>query len=281
MLGEKFRELRKAQKKSISEIAKDITSTSSLSRWECGEGEMSMTRVVMLLNKLHITPKEFMDIVDGESDKFYEIKVSMYYERNDIEGLKELAEATKDYHLKHIADKKYLFQNAIACNYYMDLTGQNLFSEDDVMRLKAYLLPIENWTEEDILLFGNTQLLLPADDIYAISRSIYSHLMDHEPAKNFYLMSLNTLLNGIFCLLKKKRPDLANNLLKNVNSLDIPDNFTNEKIRIKFMQALLNYINKKDVSSMKTLIQGMQALDLSEKVADFKFAFNQIRAVYD
>ncbi|MGN1272510.1 MAG: helix-turn-helix domain-containing protein [Lactobacillus sp.] len=280
MLGEKFRELRKSQNKSISEMAKNITSPSSLRRWECGEGEMSISKVILLLNKLHITPKEFMDIVDTEDDDFYEVEISMYYEKNEVQKLKELIDVSKEYHLEHPANKKYLFRDAIACNYYMDLTGQNLFSEDDVLRLKAYLLPTENWTQENVLLFGNTQLLLPAEAIFEISNSIYSYLFYDESARTFYVMALNTLLNAVFCLIKKKNTLMATKLLRKIDMLNVPSKFTNERIRINFMKALLDYVHTQDSSSMNTFLQSLNSLGFSEKVADFSFAFDQVKAIY-
>lgn len=60
MLGEKFRELRKQQGISIIKVSEGITSASRLQRWENNKGEMSIEKVINLLNRINIRPNEFL-----------------------------------------------------------------------------------------------------------------------------------------------------------------------------------------------------------------------------
>ncbi|WP_025080619.1 helix-turn-helix domain-containing protein [Lactobacillus hamsteri] len=57
MLGEKFRKLRKAKGINIYKAAEGITSKSSLQRWENGQGEMSIEKVMALLKKSSCTTR--------------------------------------------------------------------------------------------------------------------------------------------------------------------------------------------------------------------------------
>lgn len=280
MLGKKFRELRKSQHKSINEVAKGITSFSSLRRWESGEGEMSLNKVIALVKRINVSPKEYMDII-GESDEdLFEAEISNYYENNNIDSLKEIANFFLQKHINFPTDQLYYFRSAMACNFYMDLTGENIFPKEEVSKLGSYFLPIENWTQKDILLFGNTVLLISQQDIYWITRSIYYYASKQKSTRTFCIITVNTLLNVVFVMLKKGEESKAKQILNWVETIKKPTNFTNEKIRIHFMNALFKYIDWHDSSDIKTLVNNLYALDLENKAEDYIFAFKQIKEIY-
>lgn len=280
MLGKRFRELRKSQYKSINEVAKGITSYSSLRRWESGEGEMSLSKAIALLKRINISPKEYMDII-GENDKdFIESKINKYYEDNDIASLKEIADVLLNDTNEFPSNQSHWFWCAMACNFYMDLTGINIFPQQEIMRLSLYFKPIENWTQRNVLLFGNTQVLLPQQDIYGTAKSICNFISKQKSTRTFYVMTINALLNSVFILLKKSEKNKAQKILNRIEKMDIPTSFTNEKIRISFMKALLKYIDWHDSTSVETIVRNLYSLGFKTKANDYTFAFKQIKEIY-
>lgn len=280
MLGKKFRELRKSQHKSINEVAKGITSFSSLRRWESGEGEMSLNKVIALLKRVNVSPKEYMDIIGENDEDLFEAEISNYYENNDIDSLKEVADFFMQKYVSFPTNQLYFFRSAMACNFYMDLTGKNIFPKQKVARLSAYFRPIENWTQKEILLFGNTLLLIPQQDIYGITRSIYYCASNQKNTRTSCVMIINTLLNAVFVMLKKGKESKAKKILSWIETMEIPSNFTNEKIRINFMNALFKYIDWHDSSDVKIIINSLYSLGFENKAEDYAFAFKQIEKIY-
>lgn len=280
MLGEKFRELRKSKKITIVEACRGITSPSSLQRWERGEGQMAIEKVIKLLNRIHIEPKEYIDRVDISDDDVYYQDIGEAYNTGNSEMLKNLAIFLLDLHRKDLKNKHILFQAAIACNYYMDLTKLNIFPKEDTFRLNAYLANIEDWTQEDVIIFHNTQLLLSTENIFKFARSLYSFLIEEEKITSFYLMAVNALLSAAFVLLKRKNLASAQEILNQVKNLDLPEKYVIELIKIKYISALVDYIENNDDTMLKSLVKNLSALGLTEKAQDFKVGFEQIKEMY-
>lgn len=58
-LGQTIADLRQERNLSQAELAVDILSSAQLSKAERGLTDLSGTKLVMLLGRLHITPREF------------------------------------------------------------------------------------------------------------------------------------------------------------------------------------------------------------------------------
>lgn len=91
MLGQKFRKLRQCKNISLDKACEDITSKSSLQRWESGIAEMSYNKVLKLLNRIHIQPKEFIDLIQSSELNAYVEPLEEPVKNNDIEKIKDLA----------------------------------------------------------------------------------------------------------------------------------------------------------------------------------------------
>lgn len=152
-------------------------------------------------------------------------------------------------------------------------------SESDVLRLRAYFIPIEEWNREDVFFFGNTQLLLPKADIYKISKSLFSDLSYHEQPNRTYSMSVATLINAIFVLVKKQDFDHAYSLFKSVKSLDFTDELTFEKLKINYLETLFYYLNTNDIEAMNRFLKSLEDIGLNEEAASFRLGFSQFKKI--
>lgn len=277
MLGQKFRELRKAQRKSIKEMAGGITSYSSLRRWENGEGEMPINKVMQLLDKLHIQTGELLS--NSANLDIYTIGVEEAVKNNDVETLARLAHKLLDLHYEAVDSSRVFFQAAIACNFYMDFTNTNLMQKTDLLRLRAHFLNIEDWTQENVLLFANTQLLLSAEDIYQIARSLFSFLVGKENSsdKDFYRLSVNALVNAIPCLIKKRDFRNAKFILKQVKILKLSPRYLYERLRVNYFEILLNYLDTKNANEMNRFLSGLDTVGLHDIRKEFDLGFSQFK----
>lgn len=282
MMGKEFRQLRQLKKISLDKACKGITSKSSLQRWENGQGKMSCGNLFKLLERIHIQPKEFIDLVQPSTLNSYVEPLENAYKNNDVADLKNIAEFFLGLHYHDNNNRNMLFQAAIACNYYMDFTNVNLMNENDILRLKAYFLLIEEWDRENVFFFVNTQLLLSGIDVYKISRSLISYLVyDETQQSRTYTMAITTLINGIFVLLKKQEIDKAYDLFEKVRRLNFLDDFLNEKIKINYLKTVFHYLNTKDVKMMEKFLHDLDAIGLKDQADAFRLGFSQFKKIID
>ncbi len=136
---------------------------------------------------------------------------------------------------------------------------------------------LDSWYIEDIVLFGNIQLLLPSSSIYRTTRSLISCSIENDGINN--KMVLNTIINAIFVLLKKQEPIFDHNHIKQ-NKQSIFEKHASEIIRIEFMEKLIKFINSGNQEEIEMFLKTLEALKLNNTVRDFKFAFSQIKDIY-
>lgn len=125
--GKKFYKYRKQQGFSLNEAAEGITSVSSLSRWELGQGSMSIDKILLLINRIGINLGEFFHF--KHSDAIYQIKLAFWkkdYSKSELLARKYLS-------LFHQTKNSFidLYNAAIACNAYFILSSKNLFSKEE------------------------------------------------------------------------------------------------------------------------------------------------------
>lgn len=278
MLGEKFRKLRKAKGINIYKAAEGITSKSSLQRWENGQGEMSIEKVLKLLNRIHIDPTEF--ITQDQPINDFLKKLRTLYAENNVNKIEEIANSYLKEHYDDPTNQLLLFQAASAGNMYMDFTNENLLGKDDILRLRFYFSTIEKWTWESLLYFGNTQLLMEPDDIYKNSRSLFSYLIDGKYKSDFYHSSVGALLNAVFVLLKKKSFKYAKSLLESIKNLNLSnEGYSTDLIRIHYAETVFNYIETNSTQEMELFLDNLESIGLKGQVESFKLGFKQFKTI--
>lgn len=277
-LGYKYRLIRKSKQISLKSAAHDITSVSHLSDWENGKTLMDIELVLQLLERINIEPYDFFDQNGVSKLHFYTEDVIQMYAENDIQGLKEMFNIIKTNYELNPQDKKLFFKMSIVANFYTDLTERNLLSNKDIAILQLRFSNLDSWYIEDIVLFGNIQLLLPSSSIYRTTRSLISCSIENDDINN--RMVLNTIINAIFVLLKKQEPILASKILTILKHQSIFEKHASEIIRIEFMEKLIKFINSGNQEEIEMFLKTLEALKLNNTVRDFKFAFSQIKDIY-
>lgn len=279
--GPKFRELRKQNNINIITAAKGITSKSSLARWERGNDNLSFSKVIDLLYRIHIQPDEFLGLnTPSQLANLYKQSMIAYY-YSDISTLKNLAQRYLELYKDSPKGKGYVFQASIACNFYQDLTNKNIFPSSLQVKLNEYYSNLENWTYENILYFSCTQLLIKPQLLFRLSKSLINFSIEnHINIQNWHSLLLEAILNAIFALLKMKQPDKAQELVDGFYTMKFNENFILEQIRINFMTSLIQYTSTKDKSEIQSQLLSIKNLRLDHLYNDLKFAANQIFSLY-
>lgn len=241
--GKQFKRLRNQQGFSLDYTSKDITSKSSLYYWEMGKADMSLSKVILMLNRIRIKPTELIEDRLDYSDNFQKL-YSAYLKRNkqflkDV-AIKYLIQSRKKKH-----NKRLTLQAAIACNYLKAISNINLFSGNDTERLENILLEIDYWHYDDLNNFKNTLFLLPKKRIYSIAKLLLTKLNQNGNDIQWKHAVLTTLFDVGLSLLYVDLSS-AKKLSFKLNSLKLSDTFAYEKLCFRFFAEVLYYLQVKN-----------------------------------
>lgn len=156
--GDIFREFRLDRHMKLSQVAGDDLSVSQLSRFERGESDLSVTRFFYALEKINVTPDEFMGRVNHyertEQIKLMSQMARAHY-RKDIERLEQMVATEEE---KVLANQ----ENEVAClnailfrGMICDLEPSRQMAQDDLDQVSDHLFCTENWTIFELILIGN------------------------------------------------------------------------------------------------------------------------------
>lgn len=237
ILGPKFRKIRKEKHLTLDDVVKEGVSISraTLARWEVGKQDITTDAYRELLKRVHLSSTDM--IPNGFED--FANKIGNLYRNDENNKLKTLSQKLLlEYKSKNNFEN--LLRTTTACNFYMDLTDEDLTDinfKDNLEFQIDNIVELELWNEPDVLLFTNSQLFLKPQKIYEASRSLNSFICVKEVVSNLYS---RPLLNSIIVLIKKKDLSHAKQILHLVAKLKIStDNFGAEHRINCFEKAIL------------------------------------------
>lgn len=275
-LGSRFRKIRKARKLTLEQASAGILSPSTLSRWERGKHEISVSVYSQLVDKLHISPRELNSAKINRRDVITQI--SIYYVKNETDQLKQLGQELLTQYRK-TKDFDDLLMAGTACNSYFDLSEEDITDEAFKRDVTIQVKRIKDWHEDNLTLFANLQYMLEPQLIYKTARNLLSKAYEYEIVPTAYARGLS---NAIFSLIKLKEPKYAAKLFSTVKIL----NFSPYDYRIEqnmlFFDKLLNYIQTKDATQVEQYLASLTAESSMKRQAkeDFTFSFDQVKRIY-
>lgn len=245
-LGELYRELRIARGLKIKDIACKNLSKSQLSRFENGQTMLAADKLLLAISGIHMSFSEFGYALSHyeESDFFKrDNKLSELYVQKDIKGLKKLLEFNDNHEVFDVYNR--LNKLVIQVTIHL-LDTDYIISDDDKNFLTTYLYNIEEWTEYELYIFGNTMSILSSDDLIFLGKAfverdkLYISLPSHK--KNAEL----TFLNLILILLERKKLYQAIYFVENLEKLlNYQDMFA--ITFLKFLKKIITYFHDKSV----------------------------------
>ena len=122
--GQKVRKMLVAHHINLVDAAKGITNKSTLAEWEKGKDNLSWCA---LLFSIHIQPIEFLEDTVSSHLYFSIQDVANAYGTNDIEQLKVISLKYLKQSQNEPLNKDLLLKAAMACNFYEDLPGKDIF----------------------------------------------------------------------------------------------------------------------------------------------------------
>ncbi|MDF2067467.1 Rgg/GadR/MutR family transcriptional regulator [Bacillus sp. Cr_A10] len=269
--GSTFRKLRLHKGYNLEFVSKGIISVSFLSKFERNESEISLPKILELLNRINVNFNEFLFIHNGF--KKNEVAILMEhlntaYLQGNIKLLNQLSE-NEDLKFEKTGLLTYKLNSIMIQSICFDL-NQNKLKKRDVDVLVDYLWGVEIWGEYEIILYGNTLHTLDIDSVILLSSELVNKSIYFKKITSYRRDMYGIYLNTIRVCLennKYKEAELYINVLKNS---EIKENFILEKIMLNFYEGILKM--KTDYET--GLIIAQKNIHILEEVDAKNFAVN-------
>lgn len=271
MYGERFKQLRLKQSKTLTQTAANITSVASLSKWENGKGKMDFEKAILLLKRINCLPSELIFTTDSKVTRL----AKNYYYSNQNADLIELGKSSlQTWRRSH--NFQDLYNTVMVAAAIKSSIGPDLLSIQDKRVLVFYLSEVKNWTHDKIALFSVAAPFLSPLKNYAICSLIIENI-SADKARDFYIFNdvLLSLLNVVLALIQKKDIILALKLLDKFDAFSLNEEYSLFYIRKYFFRLLCRYCqtnNKNELEDFLLFISkiGMKQF-LEECKADIKY----------
>ncbi|MFM1610405.1 Rgg/GadR/MutR family transcriptional regulator [Streptococcus mutans] len=269
-LGELYRELRVARGLKMKDVVSDKLSQAQLSKFENGQTMLSADKLLTAISAIHMSFAEFEHAYYQYEDSsfFKQAKlISKYHSNKNIEGLEKLLIIhDNNSETYDVYDK--LNKLVIRCVIH-DLNPEYIISDDDKDFITTYLYSIEEWTEYELYIFGNTLQVLSDSDLIFLSKSFIERDSLYLSIPNNNFRTQLVVLNIIFVLLERKKDYCVHYFMKHLESiLTYQDMFV--KTVLIFLKKVLNYREGKGTHliDLKKYIHDVEELG-HEDVAEF------------
>ena len=262
-LGELYKDLRIARGLKLKDVVHKNLSIAQLSRFENGLSMLSADKLLLAIEGIHMTFSEF-----GHALKNYEVshffkltnRLSKLQSLSDIEGIQKILRTYESFEIFDVYNRlnKLIIDVAI-----FTLDHKHYISDDDKEFLTTYLYSIEEWTEYELVLFGNTMVILSDEDLLFLGKSfvkrykLYLSILSNKKATE------KSLLNLILILIERKRYYHANYFIYRLEEiLTYQDMFA--RVTLTFFNLLVSYLQneeKIDKTKLINYIKIVQELD--------------------
>ncbi|EMB67864.1 putative transcriptional regulator MutR [Streptococcus mutans] len=254
----------------MKDVVSDKLSQAQLSKFENGQTMLSADKLLTAISAIHMSFAEFEHAYYQYEDSsfFKQAKlISKYHSNKNIEGLEKLLIIhDNNSETYDVYDK--LNKLVIRCAIH-DLNPEYIISDDDKDFITTYLYSIEEWTEYELYIFGNTLQVLSDSDLIFLSKSFIERDSLYLSIPNNNFRTQLVVLNIIFVLLERKKDYCVHYFMKHLESiLTYQDMFV--KTTFIFLKKVLNYREGKGTHliDLKKYIHDVEELG-HEDVAEF------------
>lgn len=179
-LGKTLRQVRQNKQVSICSIADKHLSKSQISRFERGESEISCSRLINILDKLHVSLEEFLILHDNDytrTESFANLVqyIQKEYSSQNIKKIKLLLLESSNYNLNS-------FEKTMIKSIIHTLDNSISPTEKEILQLTDYLFKVEKWGYYEIILLGNCVRTIKYSSYFVLTK---------EMLKNYIYSSLN------------------------------------------------------------------------------------------
>ncbi|QGG98472.1 Rgg/GadR/MutR family transcriptional regulator [Streptococcus dysgalactiae subsp. dysgalactiae] len=260
--GEIFKKFRESRGLRLKDIAKSGISTSQLSRFEKGETDLTISKFMLILDKINMPIDEFMYAVhDFRRDELNELlsRIRQYVSTHDINGMKKLLFSLMEQ--ENVSGKFHQLNIILLKIRLEDLSGEKHYSKGDLDYLTDYLFSVEYWGCYELLIFINTLDVIKHDVFMVLSREMSRRTDFYKEIPNNRRLISTMLLNGFITCIERGELFDATYFEKQLTQCFFIETEVYERLVFLYAQHLFKYKktgNRHSIIEMKKCIGAMK-----------------------
>lgn len=280
-IGMLIREFRQSRNLTMKEVCDTDLSVAQLSKFERGVSEITINKLLVILDKLNITIEEFFHAEqEFELSEFEQLIVNMkeHYIKNDADRLLELRnEQLKKYKKSNI---KFFELNAIMLSALLkDLTNDKSKAPEMEEKLIDHLLEVDIWCHYEIVLFANSISLFNTNTLVTLTNEMINNTKYYQEIKKHRVITIQTLINVILTLLENGETDQSKIFQNKLTELLEMDQYMlyerNYSIYLAGFYLYKTGQKEAGLKSMKQAITIFKDLKINQLAQNFQTHYNQ------
>lgn len=245
-IGEIISELRINKGLSQAELAAGILSKAQLSKAENNLTTLSADKFIALLNKMNVDLAEFSKMLEEDEHSHWisllkDITSSVV--NNNVQQAKLVEQRALDYYTEQptTTNRLQLIMVSMMILQINNNPDYLLPQKSDINYLTDYLFTVDEWTNFELLLYGNTMSVLPLEMVNQISRELIAHTdQAHQTFEDFQLV-FALLYTTVILNLKNDNLKNANKIVHIMKSAKVDEQMLSIRFYIHLAAALTNY----------------------------------------
>ncbi|WP_252501754.1 helix-turn-helix domain-containing protein [Sporosarcina sp. Marseille-Q4943] len=260
--GKTFKKVRRGRGLTIENLSDEYISKSTISRFERSEADITLEKLILLLNKVKISMREFVFLSNISTFKTSLEFLSKAVLEKDVQMLKELVE--EEWSQFEEGESNYSKLAAIVLEmHYRSLLKEEV-NQEHINYLTDYLFQCDIWTQFDLVLFGNSIAYLPIETSIVLSKELIKKTSIFHNDRQVFETVINTIINMIMVCLRSERISEAGIFIKKMSVFAIDETFFLEKIMLKFVKGVYLFKEGQKVEGEKMVSEALQAMILAE-----------------
>lgn len=280
-IGMLIREFRQSRNLTIKEVCDNELSIAQLSKFERGVSEITINKLLVILNKLNITIEEFFHAEqEFELSEFEQLIVKMktYYIQNDAGQLAELRD--RQFEKYKQTNIKFFELNAIMLSALLkDLTNDDSKEPEMEEKLIDHLLGVDIWCHYEIVLFANSISLFNINTLVTLTNEMINNTKYYREIKKHRVITIQTLINVILTLLENDETSQSKIFQdKLAELLEMDQYMLYERNHSIYLDGLYHYKTgqpEKGLKLMQKAIRVFKDLDIDQLAQNFQNHYNQ------
>lgn len=240
-LGATFKKIRIGKKMSLRDVSGDYLSVSFLSKFERGESEITISRLLMLLENLNVSIEEFYKLSTEETPSKLDLLISKtsqaYYNNNILALRKYKSDELEKYEKTETSMHLY---NSIMIEAFICSINNEKIDEESSKILADYLFGVEYWGKYELMLLGNSMSVLPVNTLKLLVDEITKKTRLFGSIDENYIAKITLLINAAYTCIYLDDLDSSKKYLDQLSDMTIPDRLLYEKFEIQFAKGLYN-----------------------------------------
>lgn len=280
-MGQIFKELRTARKISLKEAAGEALSYSMLSKFENGDSDITISKLLPALDNIRTDLAEFAYLVRGfrpSEMTLHKQEIWQALDKRDLIYLQKGYEREKEaYH--QTGQEESLLKALIFKTYLATHQEEVAISEEEQASLYDYLFQVDIWGEYELRIFSDVSPLLPLITYYRYVREMLQKIDFFEGLYSHRNAIQTILLNGLFKALDEEDLNKAAYFDKQIQVRFFEENETYMRIVYQIADGYHLYLRsdkQAGVAKIKRAIDIFRSLDCQSSADYYQMAFARL-----